>query len=98
MKVPLGWLNTYCDISEISSNQIQKFSDDYTIYTAEVEEIIPHMGIDKVVIGKVLSHEKHPDADKLTIVQVDLGKHGKYQIVCGAPNITSATYVPVARE
>ena len=49
-----------------------------------------------VVVAKVLSTEKHPDADKLKLCKVDTGEHGVLQIVCGAPNVAPEMRVPCA--
>lgn len=49
------------------------------------------------MIGKVISAEAHPNSDHLNVVRVHLGTAlGERQIVCGAPNVREATYVPVA--
>lgn len=53
-------------------------------------------GLEGVVIGKVLSCEKHPNADKLKVTQVDIGLEEPVQIVCGAPNVAAGQTVPVA--
>ena len=55
-------------------------------------------GLDKVVIGEVLEVEKHPDADRLNVAKVNVGKEngGELQIVCGAPNLAVGQKVPVA--
>jgi phenylalanyl-tRNA synthetase beta chain len=52
--------------------------------------------IDKVVVGKVISCEKHPESKKLSIVKVTLGEHGEETILTGAANIVDARYVAVA--
>jgi phenylalanyl-tRNA synthetase beta chain len=49
-----------------------------------------------VVVARVLSTEKHPDADKLKLCKVDTGEHGVLQIVCGAPNVAPDMLVPCA--
>jgi phenylalanyl-tRNA synthetase beta chain len=49
-----------------------------------------------VVIARVLSTDKHPDADKLKLCKVDTGEHGVLQIVCGAPNVAPDMRVPCA--
>ena len=54
--------------------------------------------LDKIVIGQVKSIEKHPDADKLVICQVDIGKDALLQIVTGAPNVTEGAKVPVVLD
>ena len=51
---------------------------------------------DGVVVGKVLSREPHPNADKLSVCQVDIGAEAPSTIVCGAPNVAADQYVPVA--
>jgi len=51
--------------------------------------------IDLVVVGKIISCEKHPDADKLNVCQIDVGGRTE-QIVCGAANVVDAEYVAVA--
>jgi phenylalanyl-tRNA synthetase beta chain len=96
MKIPLSWISLYADISPlISKHAIKDLAHEYSIHTAEIDGIEDDF-IDKVVVGKVLSCEKHPDSKKLSIVEVDLGEHGKTTILTGAPNISEATYVPVA--
>jgi phenylalanyl-tRNA synthetase beta chain len=53
-------------------------------------------GLEGVVIGEVLSCRKHPNADKLTLAEVDVGSGKPVQIVCGAPNVAAGQKVPVA--
>ncbi len=67
----------------------------YSIHTAEIDGIEDHF-IDKVVIWKVIACEKHPESKKLSIVRVNIGKNTEEIILTGAPNISEATYVPVA--
>jgi phenylalanyl-tRNA synthetase beta chain len=64
--------------------------------TCEIEEISERNISDSIVIGHTKSCEKHPDADKLSVCQVDCGKKGEYQIICGGSNIAAGLYVPVA--
>ncbi len=64
--------------------------------TCEIEEIHTRILPDDVVIGKVLSFSKHPEADKLNVCQVDCGKRWTYEIVCGGENIAQNIYIPVA--
>jgi phenylalanyl-tRNA synthetase beta chain len=63
----------------------------------EVEELTP-LGeqLDGVVVGKILSAEKHPEADKLQVCQVDVGGAAPLQIVCGAPNARAGLIAPLA--
>lgn len=65
-------------------------------YITEVEEFGPLLDINNLVIGHVLSKEKHPDADTLSVLQIDLGNGLTEQIVCGASNVDKDQYVIVA--
>ena len=100
MKVSLNWLSHFVDISGTydTPEQQTELAHTYSIRTAEVDDVIVHHISDKIVIGKVIETQQHPDADKLTVVQVNVGTHGTRQIVCGANNIVKALYVPVALE
>ena len=63
-------------------------------------EAVHHHGVDaleRFVIGRVLEAEQHPDADRLSVCQVDVGDGGPQQIVCGAPNVAAGQIVAVAR-
>ena len=96
MKVPFSWLKDYVDI-EIGAQELQEklFSCGF-----EVEELI-YVGaeIDRCVVGKILSVEKHPDADKLKICRLDCGAFGSsVQIVTGADNVAEGDLVPVALD
>jgi phenylalanyl-tRNA synthetase beta chain len=68
-----------------------------TMAGLEVEECRP-VGADfsSVVVARILTAEKHPDADKLKLCSVDAGTHGVLQIVCGAPNAAAGLVVPCA--
>jgi phenylalanyl-tRNA synthetase beta chain len=93
MKVPSSWLRSYCD-PDLS---VEQLADELAMHAIEVERI-GHVGApspDSFVVGKVLSVEKHPDADKLTVCEVDAGEGGR-TIVCGAPNVAAGQTVPVA--
>lgn len=85
----------------ISKNWLQKYIPDFTVGSpntlrhrvdtrlSEVGQITPKgEGLSQLVVGRVVSAEKHPDSDHLHVCQVDLGEaHGTSQIVCGAPNV-----------
>ncbi len=86
------WLQNYIDISNISTEDICKTLNSIGL---EVDSVKEQRVPKKVVIGKVLEKEKHPDATKLNICQVDLGSK-TVQIVCGAKNVEVGQYVPVA--
>ncbi|MBQ9710358.1 MAG: phenylalanine--tRNA ligase subunit beta, partial [Clostridia bacterium] len=94
MKLPLSWLNEYVDLNGVS---VKELEEKLFFCGFEVEEIV-HVGanIDKIVFCRVESMAKHPNADKLTICQVDAGKYGKLQIVTAATNVFEGALVPVA--
>jgi phenylalanyl-tRNA synthetase beta chain len=87
-----SWLNEFIDISNISDDDIAKKMNAIGNEVASVERMEVATG---VVLGFVKSCEKHPDADKLSICQVDIGKE-LVQIVCGAKNVREGLYVAVA--
>lgn len=92
MIVTRNWLNEFIDIKEISDDELCIAFNAIGLELASIQKFnIPN----KIVIGEVVSCEKHPDADKLNICMVDLGL-SKRQIVCGAANVVDAKYVAVA--
>lgn len=96
MKTPLSWISLYTPLQSLIAKQSMKeLAHEYSIHTAEIDGIEEHF-LDKVVVGKVLSCEKHPESKKLSIVRVYLGEHGEETILTGAANIVDATYVAVA--
>lgn len=93
MKLPLSWLKDYVDIDvSVEELQAKLFSCGF-----EVEDVLYYgKNIDKIVFCKILQIEKHPNADKLSVTQVDAGKYGKLQIITNAKNIAVGDIVPVA--
>ncbi len=92
MIVTRSWLNEFIDLSGVSDETLYETFNAIGLEVDSMEKIeIPQ----KVVIGKILSCEKHPDADKLNVCQIDVGS-GVRQIVCGAANVVDAEYVAVA--
>jgi phenylalanyl-tRNA synthetase beta chain len=91
--VPSSWLRAYCD-PDLS---VEALADEIAMHAIEVERIsrVGAPSTDAFVVGKVLSVEKHPDADKLSVCEVDAGEGGR-TIVCGAPNVAAGQTVPVA--
>jgi len=85
-------LKRYINIKDDAEN----IANYLTLKTCEIEEIKKRQIPDEVVVGFVTKCEKHPDADKLKITEVDCGDKWKYQIVTGAVNIKEGIYVPVA--
>ncbi len=98
MYLPLSWLGLYAPSARsiLASRDIRAVAHEYSIHTAEIDSIQELTIPSTVVIGRVLSAEAHPDSDHLSVVQVSCGRHGDMTIVCGAPNIRTAQYVPVA--
>lgn len=94
MKASIEWLKEFSDIN-IPTNQL---SEILTMTGSKVEDI-EESGNDirNVVVGKILTIEKHPDADKLVITKVDVGNE-KLQIVTGASNIKEGDIVPIAKN
>ena len=69
-----------------------------TMAGLEVEALTPAAPpFNNVVVAEILSAEKHPDADRLRVCQVDVGEATPVTIVCGAPNAASGLKVPCAR-
>ena len=94
MRVPLTWLRSYCDPG-LSAEEIAERLD----LTGTELERIERVGVpsaDGFVVGKVLKAEKHPDADRLTVCEVDDGSGTPRTIVCGAPNVAAGQTVAVA--
>lgn len=92
MIVTREWLREWVDIKDISTDKICETFNSIGLEVDSLKEIkIPSL----VVVGKVIECEKHPDADKLSVCQVDVGDEIK-QIVCGAKNVAKNQFVPVA--
>jgi phenylalanyl-tRNA synthetase beta chain len=98
MKISLNWARHWTKVPDYGVESLEKFSHTYSTYTAEVEWVDRYVYDDKIVVWKVLNWKPHPDSDKLGLVQVDAGKCGQHEIVCGAPNAKTSKYVPVALE
>ncbi|WP_198305035.1 YtpR family tRNA-binding protein [Arcobacter vandammei] len=92
MIITRRWLEEFINISNISTDEICKTLNSIGL---EVDSLERQNIASKVVVGKVLSKEKHPDADKLNVCQVDLGSEVT-QIVCGAANVDAGQTVAVA--
>ncbi|WP_298503306.1 phenylalanine--tRNA ligase subunit beta [uncultured Maribacter sp.] len=96
MKISFNWLKQFINIDWDS----QKTSELLTDLGLEVEGVTSFEsvkgGLKGVVVGHVLSCEKHSNADKLKVTLVDIGNENPIQIVCGAPNVAVGQKVPVA--
>ena len=93
MKVSYQWLKEYTSFSL----DAEALADALTMSGLEVEEV-EQIGstFDGIVVGRVISAEKHPDADRLSCCTVDVGEESPLKIVCGAPNVAAGQLVPVA--
>ena len=94
MNLPMSWLSDYTHISGVTPKE---YADKMTMSGSKVEGV-ENLGaeLDKIVVGKVLSCQMHPDSDHLHICMVDVGEAEPIQIVCGAPNVAQGQKVPVA--
>ena len=99
MKFTLSWLKEHLETDEA----LDVILDKLTLIGLEVEEVFdPAAALASFIVGEVITAQKHPDADKLKVCQVETGK-GVVQVVCGAPNAVaglkgvfapSGAYVP----
>ncbi|TSI03145.1 phenylalanine--tRNA ligase subunit beta [Lysinibacillus sp. BW-2-10] len=94
MLVSLNWLKQYVDIDGLTHEEL---AEKITRSGIEVDAVIDRaQGMTNVVVGYVVSKEKHPDADKLNVCQVEVGEGDVRQIICGAPNVDAGQKVIVA--
>ena len=93
MIVSLEWLKDYTEV-----NVSPEVFCERMIMSGSNLETMEKVGEDmvKVVVGKIVKIDKHPDADKLVVCQLDVGQEDLLQIVTGAPNVFEGAYVPVA--
>lgn len=82
MKFTLSWLKDHLE----TDATLKQITDTLTAIGLEVEEVDDRSGFNSFVIARVLTAEKHPDADKLQVLGVDTGDGKPLQVVCGAPN------------
>ena len=95
MLISMNWINDFVDLSGLD---LEKLIHQFTLSTAEVEDIY-YMGRDikDVVVARIVSVENHPDSKKLHLLKVDAGDK-VYDCVCGAPNVREGMLVAFARE
>ncbi len=94
MLVPIEWLNDYIDTKDIDTTEFC----DRMIMSGSNLETCEHFceEMSNVVVGKIEKIDRHPDADKLVVCQLNVGKEELVQIVTGAPNVFEGALVPVA--
>ena len=86
MNTALSWIKAYVPGLDVTA---QEYTDAMTLTGTKVEGYTClDKNLEKIVVGEVLSVERHPDADKLVVCQVNVGAEEPVQIVTGAPNIT----------
>jgi len=95
MRVPLPWLREYCD-PPIDTRAVEERLTMTGTKVEAIHSVGPPSG-ESFVVGRVLSAERHPDADRLKVCAVDLGDSEHATIVCGAPNVEGGQTVAVAR-
>ena len=96
MLVSMNWLSQYVDIHDVKPEDL---AERITRTGIEVESVNIVASATNVVIGHVIDRQQHPNADKLSVCQVDLGEaEGTVQIVCGAKNVAAGQKVIVAKN
>ena len=95
MNTSLSWIKAYVPELDVSA---QEYADAMTLSGTKVEGYEKmDADLDKIVIGRIEKIEKHPDADKLVVCQVNIGAE-TIQIVTGAPNVFEGAKVPVVLD
>ena len=95
MDTALSWIKAYVPELECTA---QEYTDAMTLSGTKVESFHEYdKNLDKIVVGEILKIERHPDADKLVICQVNIGSE-TIQIVTGAPNVKEGQKVPVVLD
>lgn len=96
MNTSLSWIKAYVPGLDVTA---QEYTDAMTLSGSKVEGFeCLDADLDKIVIGRIEKIEKHPDADKLIICQVNVGEDAPIQIVTGAPNVKVGDKVPVVLD
>lgn len=95
MNTPISWLKAYVPDLDVD---VQEFVDKMTLSGSHVEGYEKKdKNLENIVVGKIESIERHPDADKLVVCQVDIGTE-KIQIVTGAKNVKEGDMIPVVLD
>lgn len=96
MNTPISWLKVYVPDLDV---ELQDYVDAITLSGSHVESWErKDKNLEKIVVGKIEKIERHPDADKLIICQVDIGAEAPIQIVTGAPNLKEGDLVPTVLD
>lgn len=96
MNLSMKWLADFTDVGDID---VKKYCDDMTDTGSKVEsyEVLGE-SFSGIVCGKILKIEKHPEADRLVICQVDIGRDAPIQVVTAATNVFEGAFVPVCTD
>jgi phenylalanyl-tRNA synthetase beta chain len=93
MLVPLSWLREYIDLPD----DVAQLAHDLTMSGTNIEAIQGQTAVfEGVFVGKVTHRQQHPNADRLSLCQVEVGGE-EFAIVCGAPNVRAGITVAVAK-
>ncbi len=96
MLTPISWIKAYVPDMDCT---VQEYVDKMTLSGSHVENAVYlDKNLEKIVVGRVDKIEKHPDADKLVVCQVNVGEAEDIQIVTGAPNVFEGALVPVVLD
>ena len=96
MNTPMSWLKVY--VPDLKA-PVEEFVDAITLSGSHVEGYEKKdKNLERIVVGKIEKIEKHPDADKLIICQVNIGEDAPLQIVTGAPNVKEGDLVPTVLD
>ena len=96
MNTALSWIKAYVPDLDVTA---QEYTDAMTLTGTKVEGYQRlDKNLEKIVVGQIKTIEKHPDADKLIVCQVDIGQEAPIQIVTGAPNVKEGDKVPVVLD
>ncbi|HEX8105932.1 MAG TPA: phenylalanine--tRNA ligase subunit beta [Solirubrobacteraceae bacterium] len=95
MRVPLNWLRAFC----APDLDVRALAERLALTGTEVDRIHTHgvAALERFVVGRVLTAERHPDADRLSVCTVAIGEGDVATIVCGAPNVAAGQTVAVAQ-
>ena len=95
MNTPISWIKAYVPDLDCT---VQEYVDKMTLSGSHVENAVYlDKNLEKIVVGRIEKIEKHPDADKLVICQVNVGDE-EVQIVTGASNVFKGAMVPVVLD
>ncbi len=96
MRVSLNWIKRLLNVEDLGMSP-EVLVEKLTVQLGEIDDLErTGPSLNGVVIGKVLSCEQHPNADRLRVTSVDIGKENALSIVCGAPNVAAGQTVAVA--